>query len=195
MTKSDYDNTYHQRHKIVGVMGSAEHEHINISEPTGQLIAKLGCHLLTGGGSGVMNAISRAFHQTNPRSGMVIGVVKSLSTPQLINGERNYQPNKINPWVEIPIFTHLPLSGENGKDMQSRNHINILSADIIVALPGGHGTLSELELALEYKVPITCFIENQTIAGFNTEQLLSRYPKISIANNLGTLEHFIKTYL
>ena len=29
----------------------------------------------------------------------------------------------------------------------SRNHVNVLSSDVVVALPGGPGTLSELRLA------------------------------------------------
>ena len=33
----------------------------------------------------------------------------------------------------------------------SRNHLNVLSADVIVALPGGAGTRPEIELALEYR--------------------------------------------
>ena len=63
-----------------------------------------------------------------------------------------------NQWVEIPIRTHLPLSGEQGRDPMSRNHLNVLSADVIVALPGGEGTRSEVELALEYRRPLMCWL-------------------------------------
>jgi predicted Rossmann-fold nucleotide-binding protein len=38
-------------------------------------------------------------------------------------------------------------SGDEGRDTLSRNHINALTADLVVVLPGGSGTLSELELA------------------------------------------------
>jgi hypothetical protein len=37
-------------------------------------------------------------------------------------------------------------SGDEGRDTLSRNHINALTADLVVVLPGGSGTLSELEL-------------------------------------------------
>ena len=38
---------------------------------------------------------------------------------------------------------------------RSRNHIIVLSADHVVALPGGPGTRSEVELALDYgKSPV-----------------------------------------
>ncbi len=56
--------------------------------------------------------------------------------------------------MEIAIATHLPLSGAQGEDPLSRNHINILSADMIVALPGGAGTLSEVRLAQRYRKPL-----------------------------------------
>jgi hypothetical protein len=53
-----------------------------------------------------------------------------------------------NPWVEIPVYTHLPVSGMGGLDASSRNHINILTSDVIVALPGSAGTWSEVMLAI-----------------------------------------------
>ena len=33
---------------------------------------------------------------------------------------------------------------------QSRNHINILTSDLVILLPGGEGTASEAELAVRY---------------------------------------------
>ena len=41
-----------------------------------------------------------------------------------------------NPWVEVPIRTHLPLSGAQGTDARSRNHINVLTADVVVGSRG-----------------------------------------------------------
>jgi len=63
-----------------------------------------------------------------------------------------------NPWVEVPIRTHLPLSGVDGTDPRSRNHINVLTADVVVALPGGDGTRSEVRLALRYGRPVVAFL-------------------------------------
>ena len=39
-----------KRLPIVGVIGSHVDSHMELSAPLGQLIAKSGCHLLTGGG-------------------------------------------------------------------------------------------------------------------------------------------------
>jgi hypothetical protein len=58
-----------------------------------------------------------------------------------------------NDWIELAIYTHLPDSGAAGTLHTSRNHINVLSADAIVALPGGEGTRSEMWLATQYRVP------------------------------------------
>ena len=75
---------------------------------------------------------------------------------------RRPKPGYPNPWVEIPIATHLPLSGTQGQDDLSRNHINVLSADAVVAFPGGPGTLSEVKLALRYQRPVVAFLKDRS---------------------------------
>jgi hypothetical protein len=62
-----------------------------------------------------------------------------------------------NPWVEVVVRTHLPHSGHRGREVTSRNHINVLSSDVIVALPGSDGTRSEIELALRYGRPLIAY--------------------------------------
>jgi len=135
-------------------MGSGRREYTELAVPLGEWIASSGCHLLTGGGSGVMAAVSRAFHSVEGRKGRVIGVLPGTVEA----GEPAAPSGYPNQWVEIPIRTHLPLSGEQGRDPMSRNHLNVLSADVIVALPGGAGTRSEIELALEYRRPLMCWL-------------------------------------
>jgi predicted Rossmann-fold nucleotide-binding protein len=49
--------------QTVGVMGSGTHEHDALGREIGQLLARLGVNLLTGGGPGVMTSVSRAFVQ------------------------------------------------------------------------------------------------------------------------------------
>ena len=93
-----------------------------------------------------MEAVSRAFHSVPDRRGFVIGVLPGEAGRPL----EGYP----NPWVEIPIATHLPFSGEQGTEVRSRNHINVLSADAIIVLPGGAGTASEVHLAIEYRKPL-----------------------------------------
>jgi len=79
-----------------------------------------------------------------------------------------------NPWVEIPVQTHLPLSGVCGTEALSRNHVNILTSDVVVALSGDAGTLSEVVLALRYQRPIIAFVDSdQEIPG-----LPKRVPRV-----------------
>jgi uncharacterized protein (TIGR00725 family) len=139
---------------IVGVMGSGASAHAERAAPVGRWLAELGVHLLTGGGGGVMAAVSKAFCQTQPRLGNVIGIIPSG------DDAGHPKPGYPNPWVEIPILTHLALSGTQGSDPLSRNHINVLSSDVIVALPGGAGTASEARLALAYRRPIVAFVSS-----------------------------------
>ena len=139
---------------IVGVMGSSTNALIDRATALGLWLATQNVHLLTGGGGGVMEAVSKAFHSVNERRGKIIGIL-----PGTVDGSK-YQPmpGYPNPWIEIPIRTHLPLSGLSGTDLASRNHINILTANVIVALPGSHGTASEVRLALQYQKPLVAFL-------------------------------------
>lgn len=139
------------RRPIVGVMGSGTQRHEDLAVPLGHAIARSGWHLLTGAGRGTMTATSRAFAETEPRDGLCLGVVPS---GQDSDGSPDGYPN---PWVEVVIRTHLPLSGAAGTGPFSRNHINVLSADAVVALPGSAGTWSEIELSLRYERPLAVF--------------------------------------
>ena len=94
--------------------------------------------------------------------GLVVGVIPSNSNCFSEVERRSYMPppGYPNSYTEIIIRTHLHLSGARGKDLASRNHIIILSADTIIALPGGSGTQSEIELAIEYKKPLVLLSPN-----------------------------------
>jgi predicted Rossmann-fold nucleotide-binding protein len=148
---------------VVAVIGSGRSSDPHAAE-VGRLIATLGYDLLTGGGRGVMEAVSRAFFETTPRRGIVIGVVPGTvvgldEIEERIASEIGYDlpAGYPNEWVELAIYTHLPDSGPEGALASSRNHVNVLSADAIVALPGREGTESEIWLATQYGVPIVAF--------------------------------------
>ena len=151
------------RRPVVCVIGSGSEGWPDLAEPLGRLLASSGVHLLTGGGGGVMEAVSKAFQNTSPRAGLVIAV-----TPGSIDQDFAYtaKAGYPNPFVEIAIRTHLPLSGPRGKDTLSRNHINILSADVILGLPGGAGTICEAQLALDFRKPILLFGFHDAFASF-----------------------------
>ena len=145
---------------IVGVMGSGNRPYLERSSALGCWLAECGVHLLTGGGGGVMAAVSKSFHDTPNRRGLVIGILPCDESPET---PRDGYPNQ---WVEIPVLTHLPVSGAGGAELMSRNHINVLTSDVIVALPGDAGTLGEVRLAVRYERPVMAFIESdQEIPG------------------------------
>ena len=169
---------------IIGVMGSAEEAHEQLAAPLGKWIADHHCHLLTGGGTGVMESVSRAFVTVQARKGRCIGVMPGTF------GENGYvtKPGYPNPYVEIPIKTHLPLSGEMGADLMSRNHVNVLTSDIVVVLPGQEGTLSEAELALRYKKPVAALLPEKGAFPHLPETIPVYY-------SLETLTVFIQNHL
>jgi len=156
------------RRRVVAVIGSG-----TAVDPAcaglGRLVAAMGFDLLTGGGRGTMEEVSRAFLETAARKGIVIGVIpgeveRMNALERRIGSAINFElrPGYPNPWVELAIYTHLPDSGPEGTLRSSRNHINVLSADAIVALPGGAGTESEVWLAKRYGAPIVAFGDHPT---------------------------------
>lgn len=171
------------RRPVVGVIGSGSEEHLDAAEAVGSLLARLGVHLLTGGGRGVMTAVSRAFAATTPRSGLVIGVLPCREGDP--TQPRDGYPN---PWVEIAIPTHLPLSGERGTEPMSRNHINVLASDALVVLPGGPGTASEVELAVRYNKPILAFLESR-------DQVPGLPSSVPVIRDIAEVEHFLRSEL
>jgi uncharacterized protein (TIGR00725 family) len=135
---------------VVGVMGSGREAHAERAGPLGDWLARQGVHLLTGGGAGAMAAVSRAFCAVENRKGLSIGVLPGAADGRAPEGYPN-------PWIELAIRTHLPLRGPDGGERLSRNHVNVLTADVVVALPGGAGTRSEVALALRYGRPVVAF--------------------------------------
>jgi predicted Rossmann-fold nucleotide-binding protein len=171
--------SYHRR-PVVGVMGSSAQSYADLAEPLGRWLATLGVHLLTGGGAGTMEAVSRAFAEVQPRAGLVVGVLPA----DLPGGIAVPRPGYPNPSVELAIFTHLPLSGIAGTDPRSRNHINILSSDVVIVLPGNEGTESEMTLAVRYQKPVIAYF-GEHAAGWAPPA------GVPIARTLAEVERFV----
>lgn len=140
---------------IIGVFGSGspvDAERVRFAYAVGAMVARQGSHLLTGAGYGVMAAVAEGFVSATGRIGLSIGVV-----PRQPNGPFD-QPNHDldgrtypNPFIEIAIRTPLPPRVEDWRALPARNHVNVLTADVILALPGGVGTHNELDMAAEYR--------------------------------------------
>ncbi|MBI9076934.1 MAG: TIGR00725 family protein [Desulfatibacillum sp.] len=120
---------------IIGVMGggSASQESIECAYELGRLIASEGWVLLNGGrAAGIMEASAKGAREAG---GLTVGVLPDMDTSQTSD------------YIDIPILT-----GMNA----ARNYINVLSSQVVVACPGGAGTLSEIALAMKSKRPVIC---------------------------------------
>lgn len=120
--------------KIVGVMGGSvcSKEEYEIAYEVGKLIALEGYILLCGGGFGVMEAVSKGAFESG---GLTVGIMPGS----------NREESPPNPYIKIPIFTGMS---------DGRNSINVKSSDVVIAIGGGPGTLSEIALALKNKKPV-----------------------------------------
>jgi uncharacterized protein (TIGR00725 family) len=110
--------------------GDASPEELHAAEEIGAGLAAAGAVVVTGGLGGVMEAACRG---ARSRRGRTVGILP---------GEDR---DAANGWVEIAIATGL---GE------LRNGLVVRAADAVVAVGGGHGTLSEVALALKLGRPV-----------------------------------------
>jgi len=138
---------------IVGVFGQGtpvNDGRAALARATGDIVARLGAHLLTGGGYGIMASVAEGLVNVPERAGLSIGIVPRA--PEGAFGDANRGPGGEpypNPFVEIAIITPPPRT-EDWQHIPSRNHINFLTAHAIIALPGGVGTQNELTMAAAY---------------------------------------------
>ncbi|MBN1196424.1 MAG: TIGR00725 family protein [Candidatus Aminicenantes bacterium] len=116
----------------VAVIGAsaAGGEILAMAEEMGRLIAAHGYLLVTGGMGGVMEAASRG---AKSGGGTVLGIL-----PGALRSEAN-------PWVDIAITTGLG---------HLRNALVVGNADIVVAIDGAYGTLSEIAHARIRGIPV-----------------------------------------
>lgn len=101
-----------------------------LAHDIGKIIAKVGAILVCGGLKGVMEAACKGSKEAG---GITIG---------LLPGKEKIDAN---PFVDIALPTTIGYA---------RNAMVACCADIIVALPGSHGTLSEICYGLVYGRPI-----------------------------------------
>ena len=168
---------------VVGVMGSGTLLHTEKSKQLGNWLATQKVHLLVGGGSGVMQAVAQAFAESVDRAGAVIGIIPG-SIEQM--GRYTTKHGYPNPWVDLPIYTHLPNTGAAGLELTSRNHINILSSTVIVILPGERGTSVEAELAIRYQKPVMAWADEQY-------QIPDLHPQVPKVQNFEQVKKFVTT--
>jgi uncharacterized protein (TIGR00725 family) len=154
----------------------------------GALVARLGCHLLTGGGAGVMTAAARGFCEEPARIGLSIGILPALPD-QDDDASPLPPPGYPNAWVELAIRTHLPRDGARGTEPLSRNRLNVLSSRALVVLDGGPGTASEVTLALLWGTPLVAYLADPE------RELLSRDPGTPLVRTLEEVAAFLRAII
>lgn len=118
--------------QVVAVIGGrvCEKEVEQLAQNLGKKLAKVVPYLVSGGLTGTMRAVCQGF---KAGGGVTIGIIPS------------YNKRDVNQFVDIVIPTGLGLA---------RNVLVVASADVVIALPGGPGTLSEIAYCLQFGIPV-----------------------------------------
>ena len=132
-----------ERRRVLAVIGPGSGETRDAPVPenirevayeVGRLAVEAGFRLATGGLGGVMAAASEGAHAAaGYREGDVIGIVTGREHAEA------------NPYVDIVIPSGMGIA---------RNLLLVSTADVVVAIAGGAGTLSEIALAWQLGRPI-----------------------------------------
>lgn len=118
--------------KVVSVIGgrTCNLEVERIAKELGKKLAKVADILVSGGLCGVMEAVCSGF---KAEGGLTIGILPS------------YNKADANKFVDIVIPTGMGLA---------RNVLVVKSADVVIALPGRAGTLSEIAYCFQFGIPV-----------------------------------------
>ena len=121
-----------QESLIIGVIGGGliDDRMYELAEDLGRRIAQSGARLICGGLSGVMEAAAKGAAKAG---GLTIG---------LLPGE---DARAANPFIAVPIATGLGIA---------RNILIVRTADVLIAVAGGYGTLVEIAAALNLGKPV-----------------------------------------
>lgn len=103
-----------------------------LAHETGREIARAGATLLCGGRGGVMAAAAAG---ARAEGGRTVGILPGACAAETIP----------NPHLNVEIYTGMG---------QARNQLLVLSANAVIAIGGGWGTLSEIALALKQARPV-----------------------------------------
>lgn len=126
--------------KVISVIGSskANEEEYRTAYMLGKELAKRSIAVVCGGRTGVMEAVCKGAKE---EGGLTIGIMPS------------YDGHEANPYVDIKINTGMSWN---------RNPIVVASGDMVIAIGGHWGTLSEIAYAL---------ILDKFIVGYKTHRI------------------------
>ncbi len=137
------------RSPYIGIVGSGSctPEVEELAAEVGREVARKGGVLVCGGLGGVMSAVSRGAKEIG---GVTVGILPGTD------------PSEANEFIDFPIATGMG---------QARNAIIAHTADVLIAIEGGYGALSEIALALKVGkgvVALNCPFQVPGILAVNT---------------------------
>lgn len=145
-------------------------ESVTLAYETGTEVAKSGAVLITGGLGGVMKA---ACHGAKDAGGLTVGII-----PQ-------NEPSFANEYCDIVIPSGMGLA---------RDFLNALSADGVILIGGGSGTLSEACAAYMHKKPIVAIKNSGGTAEKYADQYLDQRKNVLIIG-VSSPKEAVKTIL
>ncbi len=118
--------------RFIAVIGGEKSspQEAKLAEEVGRELAKKEAIVVCGGLGGVMEAVCRG---ASSEGGVTIGILPGDSR------------QAANPCVQIPIVTGMGYA---------RNAIVVKSAQVVIAIGGSYGTLSEIAYALQFGIPV-----------------------------------------
>lgn len=161
-SSSEDNSSIEMRKNVVSVIGghNCDKEVEQLAHELGEKLAKVAEILVSGGLSGTMKAACQGF---KAGKGTTIGIIPG------------YDKKDANEYVDIVMPTGMGLA---------RNVLVVKSADVVIALPGEAGTLSEIAYCLQFGIPVISLrswdipgvIKANTVeeAVDKTEELLNR---------------------
>ena len=120
------------RKRRIGVLGNSvcSRDVVDLAAAVGREIAQRDAILVCGGMTGVMEGAARGAKEAG---GMTIGILPGNNA------------DDANQYIDIPIVTGM------GK---ARNSIVVLTSDVVIAIHGQYGTLTEVAYALHFGIPV-----------------------------------------
>jgi len=117
---------------MIGVIGAGtcDEAAYDQAREVGRGIGEMGATLVCGGLGGIMQA---ACHGAHEAGGQTVGILPGPDKSQA------------NPYVTFPVVTDMG---------HARNILVVRSSDILVAIHGRYGTLSEISIALKLGKPV-----------------------------------------
>ncbi len=148
------------KNRKIGIIGAgiAEKDIYEMAYEVGKSLAEKGAIIYTGGLGGVMEAVSKGAYEAG---GITVGILPG------------HRYEDANPYVKIPVLTDMG---------HARNVILVRSVELVIAIAGGYGTLSEIALALKMWKPVIGINTWENIPGVyyvsSVEELLEKLKEL-----------------